>query len=77
MTTTDCAPRMTKAEEDAQKIRLLETQVRRLQGDLAVYMQVEEVLVAARLVSKSKIEEAHSIVDHLRNAVSASGEHAK
>lgn len=60
---------MTKAERDEQKIRALELQVKRLQADLAVYMQVEEVLVAARLVSKSKIEEAHGIVDHLRNAV--------
>lgn len=69
MTTTDCAPRRTKAEEDAERIRHLELQIKRLQADLVVYMQVEEVLVAARLVSKSKLEEAHSIVDHLRNAV--------
>ena len=59
---------MTRAELDAQQIRVLQGRIKQLQADLIVYQQVEEVLVAARLVSKSKLEEAHNIVDHLRNA---------
>ena len=63
---------MTRAELDAQQIRVLQARIKQLQADLMIYQQVEEVLVAARLVSKAKLEEAHSIVDHLRNAVNGS-----
>jgi len=72
--TTECKPEMTRAEVDSQQIRVLQARIKQLQAEVIVYQQVEEVLVAARLVSKSKIEEAHSIVDHLRNAVSATAE---
>ena len=64
---------MTRAELDAQQIRVLQGRIKQLQADLIVYQQVEEVLVAARLVSKDKIQEAHSIVDHLRSAVNGNG----
>ena len=72
---TEILAELTKAEKDAKRMRQLEEQVKKLQGELMEYFQVEEVLVAARLVSKSKLEEAHQLVDHLRNAVNGPSAH--
>jgi uncharacterized protein YacL (UPF0231 family) len=53
---------MTKAEQDAQTIRQRDEQIKRLQAELREYIKAEEVMIAAGLVSKQKVEQAHDIV---------------
>lgn len=57
---------LTKAEQDAQKIRQLEEQIKRQSQELMEYRNAEDVLIAAGLVSKHKIEQAHEIVRNLK-----------
>ena len=54
--------KMTKAEDDAQKIRQLEEQIKRRDTELREYIRAEEVMIAAGIVSKQKVEQAHDIV---------------
>lgn len=63
---TNCAPRMTKAEEDAQKIRQLEEALKRCREDLQEYLTAEKVMIAAGKVSQATVEQAHEIVRNIK-----------
>lgn len=54
--------KMTKAETDAKKIRDLEDSVNRLRAEVLEFIRAEEVLIAAGLLTKVKVEQAHDIV---------------
>jgi hypothetical protein len=56
------AQEMTKAEQDAQNIRQRDEQIKRLQKELHEYIKAEDVLIAAGLIAKAKVEQAHDIV---------------
>ena len=53
---------LTRAEQDAQTIRQRDEQIKRLQADLREYIDAEAVMVAAGLISKGKVDQAHEIV---------------
>lgn len=53
---------LTRAEKDAQTIRQRDEQIKRLTADLDEYRKAEEVMIAAGLISKHKVEQAHEIV---------------
>jgi uncharacterized protein YacL (UPF0231 family) len=53
---------LTRAEQDAQTIRQRDEQIKRLQAELHEYIKAEEVMIAAGLISKTKVEQAHEIV---------------
>lgn len=56
------------------RIKDLEDQVERLRRELYEFIYAEEVLIAARLVSKDKVEQAHSIVQSLALAQGKTGD---
>lgn len=47
---------------DAQTIRQLEEQIKRLQAEVQEFFRAEKILVAAGLVSEARLEMAHEIV---------------
>ena len=53
---------MTKAEADAQTIRQRDEQIKRLQSELQEYFRAEQVMIAAGIVTKTKVDQAHDIV---------------
>jgi hypothetical protein len=53
---------LTRAEQDAQTIRQRDEQIKRLQADLREYIDAEAVMIAAGLIAKSKVDQAHEIV---------------
>ena len=53
---------MTRAEIDANHISELQTQMKRLRDELREYIRAEEVMIAAGIVTKQKVEQAHEIV---------------
>ncbi len=56
---------MKKADQDAEKIRLLEETVKRQGRELRRYINAERVMVAAGIVSEEKARQAHDIVQDL------------
>jgi iron-sulfur cluster repair protein YtfE (RIC family) len=53
---------MSKADKDAQFIKQLQEQIKRLHTELQEHIRAEEVMIAAGIVSKHKVEQAHDIV---------------
>jgi hypothetical protein len=53
---------LTRAEQDAQTIRQRDEQIKRLQADLREYIDAEAVMIAAGLIAKAKVDQAHEIV---------------
>lgn len=53
---------MTEAANTIVEIRQRDEQIKRLQAELHEYIKAEEVMIAAGLISKQKVEQAHEIV---------------
>jgi hypothetical protein len=61
-TKRDVVTEMTKAETDAQTIRQRDEQIKRLTREVREYIRAEQVMIAAGIVSKEKVDQAHEIV---------------
>lgn len=57
---------MTKAEDDAQKIRRLEVALKQARDDLQEYITAEKVMIAAGKVSEATVAQAHELVRNLK-----------
>lgn len=57
---------MTRSEELAKQIRDKDDHIKRLQTEVREYIRAEEVMIAAGLISKEKVEQAHEIVRDLK-----------
>ena len=54
--------------DDAGQVKVLQERLEALRRELREYIYVEEVLIAARLVSANKVKQAHDLVQTLRLA---------
>ena len=52
--------------EPTEEERKLSEQIERLRKELHEYIHAEEVLIAAGLIAKEKVEQAHDIVRNLK-----------
>ena len=57
---------MTRAEADAQQIRQLQENLKRVREDLQEYITAEKVMIAAGKVSEATVRSAHEIVSNLK-----------
>jgi hypothetical protein len=57
---------MTRAETDAQQIRQLQENLKRVREDLQEYITAEKVMIAAGKVSEATVRSAHEIVSNLK-----------
>ena len=49
-------------EDEAKELAAARERIKRLEKELREYIRAEEVMIAAQIVSKSKVEQAHNIV---------------
>lgn len=66
MTKNAVVNQMTKAEEDASKIRQLESGLKQCRDDLQEYILAERVMIAAGKVGQATVEQAHELVRNLK-----------
>jgi pyruvate/2-oxoacid:ferredoxin oxidoreductase alpha subunit len=58
--------RGTKVKDEDKKLAAAHERIERLERELHEYIRAEEVLIAAGVVTKAKVEQAHDIVRELR-----------